>query len=327
MQQSGSGTPLRGMGFAFLGFALFAVHDAIIKTLGETYPVFQIIFFAMLFAFVPMSMIILADRAVDNFRPHHPWLILIRASLMILAMSSAFYAFVTLPLTEVYALLFAAPLLITAFSVPFLGEVVRGQRWAAVIVGLIGVLIVLRPGVSELSAGHIAALTAACASALASIVVRKIGGEERSAVLILYPLLLSMVAMGATLPSVYVPIELYDLGLMAMVGFISVLAQLCIIGAYRASPAAVIAPIQYSQIIWATIFGFLFFFEQPDAFVAIGSAVIITSGLFVVWRESRENVSARNPVLRTPNPRFDAGPSPKPKGAMNEAAMSTPAQD
>ena len=304
---------LGGFGFAALGFGLFATHDAIIKALGETYPVFQIIFFAMLFAFVPMSMIILADRAVDNFRPRHPWLILMRSVLTIIAMSSAFYAFVNLPLAEVYALLFAAPLLITAFSVPLLGEVVRARRWAAVGIGLIGVLIVLRPGITALSPGHFAALTAAVAAALAAIVVRKIGSKERSAVLILYPMLVSLIAMATTLPAVYVPVDLKDLGLMAAIGLISVLAQLCIIAAYRSAPAAVVAPTQYSQILWASAYGAIFFMERPDIYVAIGSAVIILSGLFVVWRESRENVSVKSPVLRNPNPRFDTGPSPRPK--------------
>ena len=267
----------------------------------------------MLFAFVPMSMIILVDRAVDNFRPRHPWLILMRSVLTIIAMSSAFYAFVNLPLAEVYALLFAAPLLITAFSVPLLGEVVRARRWAAVGIGLIGVLIVLRPGITALSPGHFAALTAAVAAALAAIVVRKIGSEERSAVLILYPMLVSLIAMATTLPAVYVPVDLTDLGLMAAIGLISVLAQLCIIAAYRSAPAAVIAPTQYSQILWASAYGAIFFMERPDTYVAIGSAVIILSGIFVVWRESRENVSVKSPVLRNPNPRFDTGPSPRPK--------------
>lgn len=306
-------SPVHGIGFAFLGFALFAVHDTLIKMLGETYSVFQIIFFSMLFAFVPMSMIMLVDRAVDNFRPHHPWLIMVRSVLMIVAMSSAFYAFVSLPLTEVYSLLFATPLLITALSVPLLGEVVRAQRWAAVGVGLVGVIIVLRPGLTEFTWGHAAALTAACASASASIVVRKIGSEERSAVLILYPMLFSLAAMAGIMPVVYTPIELPDLGLMAVVGLFSIGAQLCIIAAYRSAPAAVVAPTQYSQMIWATAFGALFFFERPDLYVAIGSTVIILSGAFIVWRESRENVSARNPVLRTANPRFDTGPSPDPK--------------
>ncbi|GGB37164.1 membrane protein [Roseibium aquae] len=303
-------SPLRGLGIALVGFALYATHDAMIKALGESYSVFQIIFFAMLFAFVPMATIMLFDRAEANLLPRHPRLVLARAGLSIIAMASAFYAFTALPLAEVYALLFSAPLLITAFSVPFLGEVVRGQRWAAVIFGLCGVLIVLRPGLTEITLGHLAALTAACASALASIVVRKIGGQERSAVLILYPLLVAMGAMAFTLPVVYKPVALADLAVMAAVGFLSVAAQYCMIFGYRSAPAAVIAPAQYSQILWATLFGAVFFAEQPDIFVAIGSAVIIASGVFVVWRESRLNVSARNPVLKTTAPRFDAGPQP-----------------
>ena len=131
--------------------------------------------------------------------------------------------------------------------------------------------------------------------------------------LILYPMLVSLLAMAVIMPPVYVPVDLADLGLMATVGLISVLAQLCIIAAYRAAPAAVIAPTQYTQIIWATAYGALLFAEQPDIYVAVGSAIIILSGLFVVWRESRENVSRKSPVLRTANPRFDTGPSPKPK--------------
>ncbi|GAB2185177.1 DMT family transporter [Roseibium sp. LAB1] len=302
---------LKGLAAALLAFALFSTHDAIIKELGGSYPVFQIIFFTMLFAFVPMSVMMLADKAVDNFRPRHPWLVLSRAGLAIIAMSCGFYAFTTLPLAEVYALLFAMPLLITALSVPLLGETVRAQRWAAVIVGLIGVLIVLRPGVTELTLGHAAALTAAFANSLSTILVRKLGGKERPAVLILYPMILSMTAMSMTLPVFYVPVQLIDLGLMAAIGFLSVIAQFLTISAYKAAPAAVVAPLQYSQILWASLFGVLFFSETPDFYVGLGSAVIIASGIFVVWRESRENVSMQTPVLKAANPRFDTGPQPK----------------
>lgn len=302
---------LKGLAAALFAFALFSSHDAIIKALGGSYPVFQIIFFSMLFAFVPMSMLMLADKAAANFRPRHPWLVLLRSVLAIVSMSCAFYAFTSLPLAEVYALLFAMPLLVTALSVPLLGEKVRIQRWAAVLVGLVGVLVVLRPGVTELAPGHAAALVAALASALSTILVRKLGAEERSAVLILYPMLASMTAMSMTLPAVYVPVELIDLGLMAAIGFLSVLAQFFTISAYRAAPAAVVAPLQYSQILWATLFGALFFAERPDFYVAVGSSIIIASGIFVVWRESRENVSMKTPVLKTANPRFDTGPQPK----------------
>ena len=306
-------SPARGLGFAFIGFALFAMHDALIKHLGASYSVFQIIFFAMLFAFIPMATIMLFDKAHANFRPRHPFLVVARAALGILSMSGAFYAFTTLPLTEVYGLLFSTPLLITAFSVPLLGEVVRAQRWGAVLVGLVGVLIVLRPGLTEISLGHIAALVAACASALTSIVLRKIGGEERSAVLILYTMLASMIVTGVLLPQDYHPVDLTHLALLAAIGFLSVVAQFCTISAYRHAPAAVIAPMQYSQIIWAAIFGAIFFMEKPDIFVAIGSMIVIASGGFVVWRESRVNVSKRTPVLGSSSNRFDTGPSPEVK--------------
>ncbi|SPF79139.1 Riboflavin transporter [Aliiroseovarius pelagivivens] len=308
-----SQSPLRGLGFAFAAFGLFATHDAVIKLLGAQFAVFQIIFFAMLFAFVPMAVMMLADRQVDNFRPHHPWLILTRSATSVIAMSAAFYAFTVLPLAEVYALLFATPLLITAMSAWLLGEPVRGQRWAAVVVGLIGVLIVLRPGVTVITFGHVCGLIAAFCSALGSIIMRKIGGEERTAVMILYPMLSSILSMGVILPFVYVPMQIVDLGLSASVGVMSVFAQMMIIAAYRAAPAAVVAPTQYSQILWATAFGALFFNELPDMWVGVGAAVIIASGVFIVWRESRPSVSVRNPILRNPNPRYDAGPSPKPK--------------
>ena len=235
-------TTLRGLGFAFLGFAVFASHDALIKVLGGTYSVMQIIFFATLFSFVPMAVTILTDRATGNFMPRHPALVMLRSGLMVTGMSCAFYAFSVLPLAEVYSLLFSFPLIVTVLSIPILGEVVRAQRWAAVVVGLIGVLIVLRPGSTEITLGHLAALTAAFCSAFASVLVRKIGNEERSAVLILYPMLLAIAVMSLLQPAVYQPPSLLHLAMMALVGVFSVIAQHLIILAYRAAPRALLPP-------------------------------------------------------------------------------------
>lgn len=304
----------RGFVLSILAFGIFSSHDALIKTLGAQYSVFQIIFFSALFAFVPLTVMMMADRNIDNFRPRHPWLISIRTVTTIIGMSSAFYAFTVLPLAEVYALLFATPLLITALSVPVLGESVGLRRWLAVIVGLLGILIVLRPGMSEFTFGHAAALLAALSNSISNVIVRKIGNDERSAVLILFPMVTSIIVMASLMPFVYQPVDLPDLGAMALVGLLAVGAQVAIIGAYRAAPsAAQVAPIQYSQILWATMFGFLFFDETPDLWVGVGASVIILSGVFVVWRESRSDVSGNNPVTRAANLRPDTGPSPKPK--------------
>lgn len=318
MDANSSTSQRNGVLLAILAFALFATHDAMIKSLGSNYAVFQIMFFSVLFGFPPIALAMSADRAIDNFRPHHPWWLAIRTTAQLSAQSCAFYAFTVLPLADVYAILFATPLLITALSVPMLGETVRLRRWIAILVGLVGVLIVLRPGATELTNGHLAALIAAIMSAFASIIVRKVGPGERSAVLVLYPMTASIVLMAAALPFVYEPMPLPHMGLMAVVGIFAFFGQYAIIAAYKAASATLVAPMQYSQILWATVFGAVFFNELPDVGVAIGATVIIASGLYIVLRESTESVSDKKPVLRSPNLRYDTGHSPDPKGKRRQ---------
>lgn len=305
-------SPLAGLMFGFAAFALFSGHDAIVKHLGSTYSVFQILFVAGLFSFIPVTIMMAADHRLDNFRPHHPWLLAARALTNVVTMSAAFYAFSVLPLAEVYALIFATPLLITVLAVPLLGETIRLRRGLAVLVGLVGVLIVIRPGGAEFSMGHGAALLAACGGAFAAIVVRKLGRTERATVIILYPMYASILTMAALQPFVFKPMALIDMALMAAIGLMVVAAQVCIIGAYRRAAASVIAPMQYSQMLWAILFGVLFFNELPDLWVGVGSAVIIASGLYIVAREAKPDVSETTPLLRNPNIRPDTGPTPGP---------------
>jgi len=278
----------RAYGFALLSFVFFSTHDAIIKGLGEGMTVVQIVFFGSLFSLVPMALMVLLTKGRVSLKPHFLWLMTIRTGLVLVALTSAFYAFTVLPLSEVYALLFITPLLITAWSVPLLGEHVGLPRWIAVVVGLAGVLVVLRPGIVALELGHIAALTSSLAASLAIVIMRKIGNHEHSVVLMLYPALAAIIAMGAVLPSVFVPMDLGQVGALAVVGGLFIGAQLCVITAYRLAPSvALIAPVQYTQILWATLYGALFFNEFPDIWVAVGAGIIIASGLFVVWRETR----------------------------------------
>ena len=291
--------PVAGVLFALLGFVIFSSHDALIKVLGGNYAVFQIVFFSVLFSFVPMTLIMATDRREASFVPHKPWYLLLRTATVIIGMICGFYAFTVLTLAEAYSLLFASPLLITALSVPFLGEKVGKRRWAAVVLGLIGVIIVLRPGLQPLSLGHIAGLTAAVANSIGAIVVRKVGREERSQTLILFPMVAVLLIMALVMPSTYKPMPLLDLGVLAMMGLLLIGGQMMVLNAYRNAPAALIAPMQYSQIIWAALFGFIFFSEIPDLWVATGSVLIISSGVFVVWRESSGSNSTRTPVTRT----------------------------
>ena len=282
---------------ALAAFGLYATHDVVVKHLGETYSVFQIVFFGGLLSFPLVALWLLQDRTDGNLRARHPWWSLLRTLCVIGSGAGAFYAFTVLPLTQTYAILFATPLLITILAIPILGEQVRLRRGLAVILGLLGVLIVLRPGAEPLNAGHLAAVFAAMCSATSSVVVRRISGVERSAVLMLWPMVGSVLIMGAVMPWVYVPVELVDLALMGLVAGFGFAAALLIIAAYRRAEAALVAPMQYSQIIWATLFGALLFDEWPDAWTMAGAAVIIGAGLYIVLREARSGASANRPVV------------------------------
>ncbi|MEO9823379.1 MAG: DMT family transporter [Paracoccaceae bacterium] len=284
---------------ALAGFAVFATHDAVIKALGGTYSPFQILFFSILFSFPLVALMLMRDREPGNLRPVNPKWIAARTVAAVMVGFSAFYAFSVLPLAQAYAFMFAAPLMITVLSIPILGEKVGIHRWAAVVLGLTGVLIVLRPGAEELTIGHLAGLTAALGTAFVSVITRKIGQQERSAVLMLYPMMANLILMGALLPFVYKPMPITDLGLQMIVAMGGFGGGLIIILAYRAGDAAIVAPMQYSQIIWGTLAGLFFFNETPDRYTAIGASIVIAAGLYVVLRESFGGKSVNTPVLRT----------------------------
>ena len=145
-----------------------------------------------------VTIMLMRDATDGNLRPRHPWWSLLRTGAAVLSTTLVFYAFSVLPLAQTYAIVFAAPLLITVLAIPILGERVGWHRSAAVLVGLVGVIVVLRPGATTLTAGHAAALGAAVCSAVAAVVVRKIGNEERSAVLLLLGMVLATPAADAT---------------------------------------------------------------------------------------------------------------------------------
>ncbi|MFV0359175.1 DMT family transporter [Tropicimonas sp.] len=296
----------KGALLALLAFGIYATHDVLVKYLGGTYSTFQIVFFSVLFGFPAATLALMGDRTDGNLRPRHPWWTATRTVVAVIGAACAFYAFSVLPLTQVYAILFTAPLLITVLAIPILGEHVGVRRWVAVIVGLCGVLIVLRPGATALGPGHAAALTAAFCSALASIIIRKIGKDERTVVLMLYPMMTNVVIMGILLVFTYKPMPLVDFGASALIAILTFVATMIVIRAYKTAEAVIVAPMQYSQILWATAYGAIFFNERPDLGTAVGASVIIASGVYIVLREGRTSSSENTPVLRTRS-RFDSG--------------------
>ncbi|MBX2823816.1 MAG: DMT family transporter [Gammaproteobacteria bacterium] len=304
--------PLKGALFGLAAFAVFSTHDALIKSVASM-SVFQIAFFVVLFSFVPFSLFLAIDSSERSLRPRLPGLVALRCLFSLGSLLSAFYAFRTLPLAQVYTPIFSAPILITLLAIPILGEKVRLVRWIAILIGMAGVLVVLRPGQVPLSTGHLAALLAAACVACTAIVTRKIGAREHSVTLIIYPMLVNFTFSGICLLFVYEPMTGETMLTLAIIGVLSVVGQALMIRAYRLSEAQFVAPMQYSQMIWAILFGSIFFGEVPDRTVLLGALIIISSGLLFLWREVM--VSVTKPVLRTRNLRISAGPQAIPSEA------------
>jgi len=291
------GHNLRGALLSLAAMGLFSTHDVIVKHLAGAFSPVQIVFFSALLSLPAVTVYILRTRTDGSIWPRNPGWVALRTIVASIATLSAFYAFGTLPLAETYAILFATPIVITVLSIPLLGEKVRFRRWCAVLAGLVGVLVVLRPGQASLSAGHLAAIISACMSALSMTIVRRVGKSERPVVLTLYPILGNIVLMGAALPFVWQPIEGGQFGFLAMISALGLIAAVLSILAYRLAEAAIAAPMQYSQILWAVLYGALIFHEYPDRATLIGAAIIIASGLYIVLREARPGTSGHHPVL------------------------------
>jgi drug/metabolite transporter (DMT)-like permease len=285
--------------YALIAFAIYATHDVLVKILGADYSPFQIVFFNVLFGLPLVTLIMMQDAKPGTLVPVHPIWSGIRTIATMFSGVLAFYAFASIPLAQVYSILFAMPLLITVLAIPILGEKVGFHRWMAVFVGLFGVLIVLRPDSVSLELGHLAALGAALCGAIASVIVRKVGQDERLVVLMIYPMILTFAVMGLAMQFNYNPMPIHDLRISFMVATLGLVATFFVIAAYRMGEAAIVAPMQYSQIIWASLFGYFLFEETMDQSTIIGAAVIIASGLYIVLRESGASGSEHTPVLRS----------------------------
>lgn len=291
-----------GIGFAVLAFLLFSAMDMMIKQLTGDYPVQQMLFLSALFAMFPISLAIWRTGGAAKLRTRRPLTHLLRGCTGMAASFASIYAFSSMPMSDVYALLFATPLLVTALSVPLLGEKVGWRRWSAITVGFAGVMIMLQPGESTIGLGTLAALAAAIFASLSVILVRKLSATESTASIALYSNLLIAITMGAWAFTDYRTMPFTDLALAASAGMAGGLALLALISAYRRAAAAVIAPFQYSQMIWGVLFGYWVFGDAPSVVVLLGSTVVIASGLYILHRE----------VTLAKGPHRQATPAPKP---------------
>ncbi|MFC4168009.1 DMT family transporter [Teichococcus aestuarii] len=280
---------------AALTFALAAVA---VKLLGGAIPVMQVILFRNLFA-IPVLLALALATAPPGGRSavlatRNPWSHVQRIVYGLIGMFGSFYGYVHLPLATVTALGFTMPLFLTALSIPLLGEKVGWRRCSAVLVGFAGVLLMLRPGFGggALPGGAVAAVLAgAVAWALAMITIRRMGaqGESGAAIVLWFAIGGSVVGAAAAIPGWVWPTPA-QWGLLAAVGLVSALAQLLMTAAYRSGETTLIAPFEYSGILWTMTLGILVWGERPDGWDFAGIAVLVASGLYIWHREVRLGV-------------------------------------
>lgn len=275
--------------------ALFALMDAGLKQLSAHYPPFQI---AALRGAASLPFVLAWAAATSGLRPllRVRWpLHLLRGVFGIAMMASFVYALRTLPLSTAYSIFFVAPLLITALSVPMLRERVGPRRWTAIAVGLAGVLVLLRPtgeGLGTLAS--LAVLLAAIMYSISAITVRVLARTDSTQAMVVW--LMTLMALGAGLLAwpQWTPIRGADLWLIAGIGVAGALGQYAITEAFRLGEASMIAPLEYTALVWGVLLDATLWGVLPDAVTWLGAAIIVASGLYLLRRE-RVHAEAEHP--------------------------------
>lgn len=299
--------PIVGALWAVLAAVCFSCVDVLIKFLSGDYPLYQITFFRTLVAIMLVVCVIapltggFADLKTRNFKVQ-----ILRGFFVVIANFMFFLGLAAMPLAEAVAIFFVSPLMIAIFSVLFLGETVGPRRWLAIAVGLVGVLIVLRPGSAAFQLAALLPIGAATSYALLHILTRRIGTSDSATSLVLYTQFVMLAVStfaGLTLghggfdtfdhPSAafllraWVWPTLFDTALVLALGVTIAIGGFAISAAYQRSDAAFIAPFEYIAMPFALIWGITLFDEIPDRTALFGISLIIASGLVLIWREAR----------------------------------------
>jgi drug/metabolite transporter (DMT)-like permease len=286
---------VRAMLTMLAAVGVFALMDAGLKLLSAHYPPFQV---AALRGASSLPLVLAWALATTGVQPllRVRWsLHLLRGVLGVAMMASFVYAIHRLPLSTAYSIFFIAPLLITALSVPFLGERVGPRRWTAIAIGLVGVLVLLRPtGHGLLSLAAAGVLLAALMYAISAITVRVLARTDSTEAMMVW--LMAMMALGAGVLAIpaWVPLRADDAWIIVGVGVAGGLGQYAITEAFRLGEASLIAPLEYTALVWGVLLDASLWGVLPDAVTWIGAGIIIASGLYLLRRE-RVHVEAEHP--------------------------------
>ena len=295
-RETGSSNPIEhqkpkdafGAALAYLMFGISAglALDLCAKWLLASYSLEQFVFLRSLFGLLTFMLIARWYGGLSGLKTRRWGWHVVRTLLACTTMFGFFYGLSKMPLVNTLTLAFTAPLIVTALSVPILGEHVGWRRWTAVIVGFLGVLVVLRPGSGLLNLASIAVLIAAVGYAGLALSARKLAATESTFALSVYVIVGPLLASAVVLPGNFTAPTASGWGFFALAGLCSAAAWVGIVGGYRRASPVVLAPFEYSALIGGAIAGYLIWDEVPDRFVVLGGTIIILSGLYVVYRET-----------------------------------------
>jgi drug/metabolite transporter (DMT)-like permease len=269
----------------------------LLKVLTGHYPTMQVSamrgFASLPFILVPL----LVTRRFAELKPVRWKMHLIRGLLSVLVLGLFVYAIRVLSLADAYAIFLSAPLIVTALSVPFLGERVGWHRWLAIVIGLCGVLVMLRPSTSGLmTVGALAAFVSAVAYAVNALMVRVLTKSDSNTSVVFWSMaIMTLVSTLFALRS-WESIKVEHYGWILATGAVGALAVHLLTQAFRSAPASVIAPFEYTALLWGVGIDWLVWNTLPDSRVYIGGSIVIASGLYVIWRESRAHIECNKPV-------------------------------
>jgi drug/metabolite transporter (DMT)-like permease len=288
---------LKGILLKLVSAFMFAVMQALVRSLGEAVPVGQVVFFRSAFAIVPVVVIYaLRNELAAAAHTKRPLGHVGRGLIGGAGMFFNFGALARLPLAEVTAISFASPLATVALAALMLKERVRFYRWSAVAVGFLGVIVMLAPHLdpahiashtSTQVVGAVLALTGAFTNAAAVIQTRRLTDTETTSSIVFYFSLVCATAGLVTLPFGWIMPSGWQLAALVGIGLLGGIAHLILTESYRFAPASVIAPFDYTAIIFAFLLGYAMFGEVPTGVVVLGAAIVVAAGLFVLWRERK----------------------------------------
>ena len=280
------GRPLKAIVLMVAAVAVFSGMDTLLKLLSQHYPPMQVVVLRGASSIPFMLFPLLVFGRLGDLRPVRLGMHLLRGILMLVVLVAFVYAVRVLSLADAYAIFLAAPLIVTALSVPLLGEHVGWRRWVAICVGLVGVITMLHPSASSLvSLGAVAAFIAATGYAFNAIALRVITRTDTTASVVFWMIgLMTVLALGLAAPS-WVAIRKEDWILLGAIGVFSAIAQHLLTEAFRSAAPSVVAPFEYTALLWGILVDRVVWGVLPTSRVYIGGGIVIASGLYLIWRE------------------------------------------